>query len=337
MNITFGGYYGTGSLGDDIVLKLMINSLREEFPASNITVLASSPEKSSALYVTKCVQRYNLNAISDAFAASDLFILGGGSLIQDATSARSLVYYCELIKMAKRRGAKVYLMGGGIGPLTHTDYAADALRLCDRISVRDLPSKLALANMGINAYLSCDHIFTAVPPKRKARGRYFTVSVRKCASRNQINTDRLLDSIYPFTCEGLTPVFVSMQDECDLELCRSLAAQTGGFVTSPKDIDDLTELQSGAQFAVGMRLHFLLSAMLCSTPAVGLSYDPKIDALPITTFNAFAFKPYEVSAAVRSAEPFSPDPELRNKARGDILAAGELIFGGRRLKVLDSA
>lgn len=46
-----------------------------------------------------------------------LFISGGGSLIQNATSRRSLRYYLWTLRHAKRCGCKVMMYGCGIGPI----------------------------------------------------------------------------------------------------------------------------------------------------------------------------------------------------------------------------
>jgi len=40
---------------------------------------------------------------------SKLFINGGGSLIQDNTSTRSLIYYLGMIWLAKKMGMKVMI------------------------------------------------------------------------------------------------------------------------------------------------------------------------------------------------------------------------------------
>ena len=47
-----------------------------------------------------------------------LYINGGGSLIQDVTSRRSLWYFLFTLRAAKARGCRVMMYGCGIGPVT---------------------------------------------------------------------------------------------------------------------------------------------------------------------------------------------------------------------------
>jgi polysaccharide pyruvyl transferase WcaK-like protein len=49
---------------------------------------------------------------------SKLFINGGGNLIQDVTSTRSLSYYLGSIYLAKALGLKIMLYANGIGPVS---------------------------------------------------------------------------------------------------------------------------------------------------------------------------------------------------------------------------
>ena len=48
---------------------------------------------------------------------SELIISGGGSLLQDVTSKRSLLYYLSIIGLGKLFGKKVMLFAQGIGPI----------------------------------------------------------------------------------------------------------------------------------------------------------------------------------------------------------------------------
>ena len=322
MNITILGYYGYGSLGDEIVLKMLVDDIRKTYQSCDITVLTSH----STIRGVHSLGRYNIPAVIAQLAKTDLLILGGGTLIQDTTSRRSLIYYCEMIKLAHRLGAKVYLMGGGIGRVNCMSYAVEALSLCDKISVRDKRSKHILDLIGIESTLSCDRILSATHFERRNGEGYFTVSVRKCASDTKLDADSLKKALSPF-CDKLTPVFVSMQDSYDLSLCRHLAKQLGGAAVSPKSLDELLYLQSGAEFAVGMRLHFLLSAMISDVPTVALSYDVKTSALGIPTFSCSDIPPQALENALKSADKAFIPSSCRALCRRDTLAIGELIYG----------
>ncbi|MBQ4040198.1 MAG: polysaccharide pyruvyl transferase family protein, partial [Oscillospiraceae bacterium] len=51
------------------------------------------------------------------FKCSRVLLSGGGSLIQDETSSKSLWYYLYVISMAKKCGMKVMQIASGIGPV----------------------------------------------------------------------------------------------------------------------------------------------------------------------------------------------------------------------------
>lgn len=329
MNITIGGYYGFGNLGDEETLRLLISQIKKEYPLSQITVLSSNTYKNA-----KSINRNSLKEIKKALSESEIFILGGGSLIQDSTSVRSLFYYCELIRLAHRSGCKVMLMGGGIGPLKHRRYAAEALRLCSYISVRDEYSKSILDEMNIPSALTADRILSLEGDTYSGRGRYFTVNLRKCAGRRSINAEALGDGLYPFISEGYTPIYVSMQDSFDRDTANEAVCLTGGRVITPKSIDELISLQKGAKFAVGMRLHFLISAALAGCPALALSYDPKCDCLALPSLDPYRLVPHELTDAIKNLVPVTLSTNRAKFCLSDILEigkfCGDAVEKGRR-------
>lgn len=301
--IVIGGYYGYGSLGDEAVLSVLIQQLKDRYPDYEITVLCASPAKMKQKYGVRCVHRYDGAAIIREFSRAELYISGGGSLIQDATSVRSLRYYCSLIRMAKSMGLKVYAYANGIGPLRNSDLARSALSACDAVSVRDSASFEMLDRMGIQSTLSADPFFLYDAASKSDvrrflcdRGiytdKYFTVSLRRCRGKKQIDEDAFLRILLPHIASGEIPIYISMQDKCDLALSAAMADITGGYVVTPTDASILLGLQRDADFAIGMRLHFLLAAAVMGTPLAALSYDDKIDNVlrycaGISSYNAF--------------------------------------------------
>ena len=84
----------------------------------NPIVLSNNPDKTSKAYGVECVNRFSVGQIKKAFEKTRLLIVGGGSLIQDVTSTKSLMYYLYCIRLAKKKGLKVMLYSNGIGPIT---------------------------------------------------------------------------------------------------------------------------------------------------------------------------------------------------------------------------
>ena len=319
MNITIGGYYGFGNLGDEETLRLLIKDIKREYPHCHITVLSGNSYEGA-----ESINRNSLPDIKKALLSSEIFILGGGSLIQDATSTRSLFYYCELIRLAHRSGCNVMILGGGIGPLRHKKYAADALRLCSYISVRDEYSKDILDEMHVPSKLTADRILSLSGESYSGRGRYFTVNLRRC--KRKVDVEGITDGLYPFIREGYMPIYVSMQDTFDREILYETAFITGGRVITPKSIDELMALQRGAKFAVGMRLHFLISGAIAGCPTLALSYDPKCGCLDIPALDPFRIIPHKLTGALKDLSPPTLPKGRLELCRRDVLEIGKFCF-----------
>lgn len=340
--IVIGGYYGYGSLGDEAVLGVLISELKNRYPDYEITVLCASPAKMKQKYGVRCVHRYDAAAIFREFSQAELYISGGGSLIQDATSTRSLRYYCSLIHIAKSMGLKVYAYANGIGPLKNSELAASALSKCDAVSVRDNTSFDILDSMGIPSTLSADPFFLCRAAEKSDvrrflcdRGiytdKYFTVSLRRCRGKKQIDEDAFLRILLPHIADGEIPIFISMQDKCDFALSAAMADITGGYVVTPTDASILLGIQRDADFAIGMRLHFLLAAAVMGTPLAALSYDNKIDNVlsycaGIRSYNAFEIADeFHDFDTCLSREYTVRCDDLRTLAERDIDSIGSLL------------
>lgn len=319
-NIVIGGYYGYGSLGDEAVLFSILTGIAKRLPESRVTVLCKNPCSIPRIPGIELVFKSRTNPISviDAMALADLYICGGGSLLQDFTSKRSLFYYCSLLRLASLFKCKIFIYANGIGPIKNEKKCRTALLLADIISVRD-PASLALCQRLLSTHaspvLSADPIFAhPFAGKRfpfqsiKELGRpYFAVSLRSTRNGERVDLKGLCEIISSLAAEGMLPVFVPMQDFYDLEISEKAALLTGGRVVRTNDPDELYCLLEKASFALGMRLHFLLTAAIAGTAAVALSYDPKIEG---------CLKPLGIDTVV-SAFDFSKDElqELINKAR----------------------
>ena len=108
------GYYGYENSGDEALLYAMLENLRSEKDDVRVLVLSKKPEETEAKYGVHAVNRYHLFKIRKALRLSRLFIFGGGSLIQDVTSNKSLWYYLTVISMAIKNGVSVMLYANGM-------------------------------------------------------------------------------------------------------------------------------------------------------------------------------------------------------------------------------
>lgn len=116
-DIVVSGYYGFANAGDEAMLAAMIEALTDIEPAIKITVISGNPEDTRQRHGVAAVYRLNYPEIARVLAKSQLLISGGGSLLQDVTSERSLYYYLSIMMLAKKLGKPVMLYAQGIGPV----------------------------------------------------------------------------------------------------------------------------------------------------------------------------------------------------------------------------
>lgn len=112
------GYYGADNLGDDAILSYLCARLREE-GVTEITVISRSPRKTAKRFGVRAIGRSSPVAVFAAMRQADCFLLGGGNLLQNETSDRSLFYYTQLLALARQAGCKSILLGG-IGRLNES-------------------------------------------------------------------------------------------------------------------------------------------------------------------------------------------------------------------------
>ncbi len=152
-NIVLSGYYGFNNTGDEAVLASMIQTLRQEMSHIDLTVLSHNPEQTERRYEVQAVNRWRLGRIIPAIRACDLFISGGGSLLQDVTGAKSILYYLALIQLARWLKKPVMIYAQGIGPVNRIwarKLMSKILNKVNFISVRDQVSADDLKRWGIS-------------------------------------------------------------------------------------------------------------------------------------------------------------------------------------------
>ena len=91
-NVVVSGYYGSKNAGDEAMLAAMIEVLSDLEPKLNITVISANPEDTKKRHGVHAISWIDLGAIVSALRKADLMISGGGSLLQNVTSGRSLYY-----------------------------------------------------------------------------------------------------------------------------------------------------------------------------------------------------------------------------------------------------
>lgn len=298
-SIMICGAYGRGNAGDDAILEAIVQEMRALDPERTICVMSRRPKETRLVYRTGAVYTFNIFSVLHKFRKAALYINGGGSLMQDVTSTRSLWYYCYTLRAAKRRGCKVMMYGCGIGPINRAGnrkMAAKTIdRSVDRITLRDDNSRAELADMGVtrpDIRVSADPtiILDAAPAEVVSLameqsgidpdGRYIGFGLR-----NWKGLDAALPAIaaaanYAYEKYGLTPVFVPIEFPSDLtpaERVGSLLHCPWYAVRTRQPIEVTIGILARMKTVVGIRLHSLMFSAGQGVPVVGLSYDIKVD------------------------------------------------------------
>ena len=311
IRLLVGGYAGCGNLGDDAILQGLIVRLRKEHPEVRLRALTGSPVRDSRRFGIPCVHRLRLPSVALAMLRSDIFLLGGGSLLQDLTGKRSLAYYLFLLKLARFLGCRTGTLAAGIGPLrsAHSEHSVlQALCACEVLTLRDEDSRRFLILHGaepakVRLVPDPAEFLPPPPPLRSAAilsalglpdgTGYFCVSVRPTQPPGHQPLAVLATAVRRISAEhGLTPVFPVLDPACDLPATREIIrlSDCGGKVFLPDEASDLPSLLSGAVFLLSMRLHALLFAGQVGTPAIAVS--PGSEEVKLASFSRHAGIPH---------------------------------------------
>ena len=300
-DLCIGGYAGCGNLGDDAILEGYLSSLSEGQRRNRVVVLSGKPRRDRRRFGVRCVGRKNLFSVLWCFLRSEVFVCGGGSLLQNATGNLSLFYYLGLLWLARLCGCKTRLMSAGIGPVSGgfaERVMIRTLRRCEKIEVRDRESERLLWDHGFDrgvVRLAEDpamHLKT--PPssrliflkKEIGLGRdddYFCVVVRQDGELHGACLGKIAAALRMFLKErNLTPVFVVFDAKYDLCVTEEFCRSVGGAILCPREARDALSIISGSRFLVSMRLHALVFASM--TGVGGLAISPFDGETKISSF-----------------------------------------------------
>jgi len=294
--IVLSGYYGFGNLGDEAVLSATIRTLRARLGDLPVTVLSARPAETAATHGVAAVHRTDPRAVWRALGRARLFLSGGGSLLQDITSARSALYYLGVLALATARVPRTMVYAQGVGPLRRGWVRWLVRRVLDRVdvvTVRDADSRSLLEALRVRCRptLVADPVWLldpappeALAPRLRSAGvgegePLLLVAVRPWRG------DRFVGALAAGLREaarrlGARVVAVPFQRDRDLALSTRVAAATGGVLLDPPPApEEVLALAARATAVVGLRLHALILAARAGTPPVGLAYDPKVGAL----------------------------------------------------------
>src|SRR5262249_3273949 len=133
--VVLSGYYGFDNLGDEAVLAATVAGIRQMRPAAGIVVLSADPHGTARTLGVEAGARARPGDVAGALRGCDVFLSGGGSLFQDATSWRSPWYYLGVLGLAQRLARRTAVYAQGIGPLSGRAVRLAARRLLNAVDL----------------------------------------------------------------------------------------------------------------------------------------------------------------------------------------------------------
>ncbi len=300
-NILISGYYGFNNIGDESILRAVVDNLKHRIPDASITVLSQDPSSTRDKYRVESADRRSVISILRALARCDILISGGGSLLQDVTSKRSILYYLFIIRAARMLRKKVLIYSQGIGPINtpfNRRATARVLRKADGIVVRDEASRELLQEIGLTdkeIVVTADPVLR-IPPAPLEAGRKilaregfvrepgkitvgFAIRERKTDSRF---VDQLAAAMERLRREeGVQLVLIPFHYSEDMAVIDELQRRLGGQACALRHkylTDEMLSIIGNMDMLVGVRLHALIHAAIMEVPMIGISYDPKVNS-----------------------------------------------------------
>ncbi|MEI8128417.1 MAG: polysaccharide pyruvyl transferase CsaB [bacterium] len=284
-NILISGYYGFDNFGDEAILGVLTKKLKEL--NANTVVLSSNPTKTADLYGVSSTYFFNLPQVILKIINCDILISGGGSLLQDVTSIKSLLYYLWVINTALFFRKKVVIFAQGIGPINNKFGAfltKKVLQKCSLTTVRDRKSRMLLQKWGVKADLVCDPLFGLDLAPKTQSGKV-GVQLRDFKTVTEKLLIKLAEQLNKDFSDREIEIF-SFQDSLDLTVCkrfetilRSINPQIKTELIYNQTSQEIFEKISELDYMIAMRFHAVLVALKYGIKTLAVCYDVKVEKL----------------------------------------------------------
>jgi polysaccharide pyruvyl transferase CsaB len=300
------------NLGDEAVMASMVGAFRAAWPDASISIVSSNPEGFLDRYDCQAIPFRDVDAIVKATEASDLVVLGGGSIFFDYWGSvvdevltprhKGLSLWTGIALLAAAHDKPLMIYGAGVGPLTSDEGAlltGTIFELAQAARLRDRGSLALLSSLGLsggNTGLSADPALGARLPAVQALElprpwlgvalRQWDIGVNDTDWKTA--TAAALDDF--LARHGGTAIFVPAHRGVSWPLTDDTAAANA--VRGRMQLVDQTHLvdielpwqQRAALLTrcdqvLAMRYHAALFALSAGVPTVSLSYDPKVSNL----------------------------------------------------------
>lgn len=295
MRILVSGYYGFGNLGDEALLEVIVSQLRSRYPYAELDVLSAKPDETAHELRVDATPRWDAKAVRRAISRADVVLSGGGGLLQNATSLRSLVYYAGILRAAVRANRKAMIFAQSVGPLDFwgKTIVKECCKGLSAATVRDARSVNVLSSIlpSLHVERTADPVFLYDAPEENvdltAEGLgpqsdpLVIVSVRKATGmKDRLDVvaravDRLAQT------HGARVAFLPLGGASDAEVSTIIIrkCKSAPVLLPECSLARAANIIRRAKAVVGMRLHALILAARYAVPFLAIPYDPKVAAL----------------------------------------------------------
>lgn len=289
------GYYGFKNCGDDAILESIIQNLKTMKLDAEISALTYDAKYTRDAHKINTVSRSKIIDIIRNIKNCDLLISGGGSLLQDVTSSRSLLFYLSLIFIAKIFNKKVMFYCNGYGPVRkriNKFLIKKIIKNVDLITLRDEESYKELKKLGItkNVMVAADAAFTMEPAEEERVNEIaeienicededvIAISVRRWTD-DDTTKNVISKTIDYLVKENKKIVLIPMKYPDDVEISleiKEMCESNPHVIENQYSPKEVLGLMKKFKMLIGIRLHALIFAAIAGVPVVGIEYDPKI-------------------------------------------------------------
>ena len=299
--VGISGSYGGLNLGDEAILEGIVKELRRALPVE-ITVFSRDAEDTRQRHQVERVvpvRKLSRDEVLPEVQRLDLLILGGGGILFDGEAQ----IFLREVALAHENRVPVMVYAVSAGPLRDPAVqraVQDGLNRAAVVTVRERGARQILEEIGLTGEIvvSADPALLLEPEpiagdalKREgldSERHLIGMSVREPgAAAPDISPQayhKLLADAADFMVDRYDAdiVFVPMEprmldvQQCHAVVAQMLRAQRAMVLKGDYTSGQLLSLMKHFDFAVGMRLHFLIFASLQNVPFVALPYAPKV-------------------------------------------------------------
>jgi len=268
--------------------------LRGRYPYAAIDVLSADPEQTAHELRIEATPRAKAGAVRAAIDRADVVLSGGGGLLQNATSLRSLVYYAGILRAAIRGERKTMIFAQSVGPLDFFGKAVvrDLCKGVSRATVRDARSAALLRELlkGTPVEQTADPVFLYEPPQTsddlarhgiEENGVPLVVVCVRPSQRVNEGARVIARAVDRIEATGAQVVFLPLGGVPDAEVSTAVIrrCKSSPALLPVSSLEEAASILRGAHAVIGMRLHALIFAIRYAVPFLAIPYDPKVSSL----------------------------------------------------------